>query len=303
MIEVPEDSLTPGWSGLRNQKACIIGLGLIGGSWAGALHQMGWEVFAVDPEKASIDEAISRGWIQAGWTEMPLFLEVDLVVLALPLQEFSKGYDQLVGRIPKGAVVTDVGSIKAEICKKSRMNTEAGSGAFFFIGGHPMSGSEQSGFIVADPNLFRGYPYVLTPAADCPQEVVGKLAEVVRGLGAKVVYRDSKEHDIEVAMVSHIPHLLAVALTFATRDASKDGESAFALGGRSFQDITRIADSSPEMWKEVLVRNADSILDGLTLLEQRIKELRAHLQQRDRESIAEAFREAHAVRSCINLVD
>lgn len=299
MLKGPEEILTPGWSGLRKPKACILGLGLIGGSWAGALHQMGWEVSAVDLEKASIDEAIARGWIQAGWTEMPLSLDVDLVVLALPLQEFAHGYDQLVGKIPKGAVVTDVGSIKAEICNKAEATAQAGAGAFHFVGGHPMSGSEQSGFMVADPNLFRGYPYVLTPAVDCPPEVVQKLADVVQGFGANVVFREPKNHDIEVAMVSHIPHVLAVALTLATRDASKDGESAFALGGRSFGDITRIADSSPEMWKEVLVRNSDAILDGLSLLETRIKELREHLQQGDRESIAEAFRRAHAVRGCI----
>lgn len=299
MIESPEEILTPGWSGIRTPKACVIGLGLIGGSWAGALHQKGWEVLAVDPEQASLDEAISRGWVQAGWTEMPQFLDVDLVVLALPLHKFSDAYDQLIGRVPRGTVVTDVGSIKAEICDKSRMNAHTGAGTFHFVGGHPMTGKEQSGFLVADANLFQGYPYVLTPAADCPQDVVRKLAEVVRGFGAKVVFRDPKEHDVEVAMVSHIPHLLAVALTLATQDASQDGESAFALAGRSFQDITRIADSSPEMWKEVLVRNADSILGGLTLWEQRIKELQECLQQEDGEAIAEAFRKACAVRGCI----
>ena len=300
MIEGPEDSLAPGWSGRRSPKACIVGLGLIGGSWAGALHLSGWEVFAVDRDKASLDAAISRGWIQAGWTEMPQFIEADLVVLALPLQEFAKGYEQLVGRIPKGTIVTDVGSIKGEICNKSKVSAQADPVDFHFVGGHPMTGSEQSGFMVANAHLFQGYPYVLTPAADCPQEVVRKLTEVIEGFGAKVVYRDPEDHDREVAMVSHIPHLLAVALTFATRDASKDGESAFALGGRSFQDITRIADSSPEMWKEVLVRNSDAILGGLTLIEQRIKELREHLQQGDAEAIAEAFRKAHAVRACLD---
>jgi prephenate dehydrogenase len=299
VLESPENILTPGWSGQRNPKACILGLGLIGGSWAGALHQKGWEVFAVDQEKASIDEAVNRGWIQAGWTEIPLFLDVDLVVLALPLQEFANWYDLLEGRIPKGAVVTDVGSIKSEICNKSKVNAQTGSCTFHFVGGHPMTGSEQSGFTVADPNLFKGYPYVFTPAADCPQGVLQKLVEVVQGFGAKVVIRDSQDHDVEVAMVSHIPHLLAVALTLATQDASKDGESAFALAGRSFRDITRIADSSPEMWREILVRNSDSILDGLTLWEQRIKELREYLEQGDGESIAEAFRKAHAVRGCI----
>jgi prephenate dehydrogenase len=299
VIEGPEDSLTPGWSGLRIPKACILGLGLIGGSWAGALHLSGWEVFAIDPDKASLDEAMCRGWVQAGWTEMPQFLDVDLVVLALPLQALAKGYDQLVGRIPKGTIVTDVASLKTEICQKSRINAQMGFVDFYFVGGHPMTGSEQSGFGVSDPNLFRGYPYVLTPGNDCPQHVVQKLVEVVQGFGAIVVFREPTDHDVEVAMVSHIPHLLAVALTLAAQDASQGRGAALELAGRSFRDLTRIADSSPEMWKEIMVRNSEAILGGLTLWEQRIKELRGCLEQGDGEAIAEAFRKAHVVRGSL----
>ncbi len=295
-----EENLTPGWLGLRIPRACILGLGLIGGSWAGALHQAGWNVFAVDSEKASIDEGVRRGWLQTGWTSMPEFLDVDLIVLALPLPALENGLERLLGKIPKGAIVTDVGSLKGEICHKAAIDTKINSQDVYFIGGHPMTGSEQSGFGVADPNLFRGYPYVLTPAETCPKQVLQKLVETVRGFGANVVFREPGEHDIEVAMVSHIPHLLAVALTLATQDISKDEGSALELAGRSFRDMTRIADSSPEMWKEIMVRNADAILGGLTLWEQRIKELKECLQQGDGETIAEAFRKAHVVRERIN---
>ncbi len=300
MLGGPEEILTPGWTGHRHPKACIIGLGLIGGSWAGALHRSGWQVCAVDPEKASIDEAVSRAWIQAGWTEMPQFLEVDLVILALPLQALAEGYDQLVGRVPKGTIVTDVGSIKTEICNKSLANAQNGSSGFYFIGGHPMTGSEQSGFGAANPTLFRNYPYVLTPAGDCPPNVVQKLVEVIQGFGAKVIFREPRDHDVEVAMVSHIPHLLAVALALATHDISQEGGAALALAGRSFRELTRIADSSPVMWKEIMVRNSEAILGGLSLWEHRIKELRDSLQQGDGEAIADAFRKAHMVRGYIN---
>ena len=290
-----EGNLTPGWLGLRIPRACILGLGLIGGSWAGALHEAGWDVWAVDSEKSSIDEAVRRGWLQTGWTSMPDFLDVDLIVLALPLQLMAMGLDQLAGKISKGTVVTDVGSLKSEICNKM-YNNNVGLNNFHFVGGHPMTGSEQSGFGVADPDLFRGFPYILTPAQDCPKQVVQKLVEIVQGFGAKVIFREPVDHDVEVAMVSHIPHLFAVALTLATQDASKEGESPLALAGRSFRDMTRIADSSPEMWKEIMVRNADAILEGLTLCEQRIKELRESLQQGNGERIAEAFRKAHEAR-------
>lgn len=291
-----EEILSPGWYGLRIPKACILGLGLIGGSWAGALHRAGWDVFAVDPEMTSLNEAMSRGWIKTGWTTVPQLLEVDLVVLALPLQELTNGLDQLVNRIPKGAVVTDVGSIKSEVCQKTGQADQICTLDFHFVGGHPMTGSELSGFEVADPELFRGYPYVLTPAADCPLEVVHALVNLIRGFGANVVFREPVDHDNEVAMVSHIPHVLAVCLTLAAQDAGKEGVSALELAGRSFRDITRIADSSPEMWKEILVRNSGAILEGLTLWEQKIKEFKVSLQQGDGEFIAEAFRKAHIAR-------
>ena len=294
-----EELLTPGWLGLRKPKACILGFGLIGGSWAGALYRSGWEVVAVDPEQASIDAAVGRGWIQAGWTEIPSFMDVDLVVLALPLQEFATGLAKLAGRVPSRAIVTDVGSIKAEICHIAELRSQDESSTFYFIGGHPMTGKEQSGFQVADANLFRGFPYVLTPAVDCPQEAIQKLAELIRGFGANVVFRKPKEHDLEVGMISHIPHLLAVALTLAAQDVSEDGDSAFALAGRSFREITRIADSSPTMWKEVLVRNSDAVLCGLNLWEKRVQELREFIEQGDKEAIAEAFGKAYAVRSCL----
>lgn len=288
--------LTPGWFGLRVPRACIIGLGLIGGSWAGALYHAGWEVFAVDPEKASLEEAVNRGWLKDGWPTLPEVLEVDLVILALPLQILMRGLENLRGKIPRGAIVTDVGSIKMEICEKWLREAEKNPQDFYFIGGHPMSGSEQSGFEVADSELFRGYPYVLTPSADCPQMVVQKLVGLIQSFGANIVFREPANHDAEVAMVSHIPHLLAVALTLAAQESSHDGKSALALAGRSFRDLTRIADSSPDLWKEILVKNSEAILGGLTLWEQKIQKLRESLLQKDGETIAEAFRKAHLVR-------
>lgn len=292
-----EETLSPGWSGLRTPKACILGLGLIGGSWAGALHRAGWDVWAVDSEKASLDGALSRGWINTGWTVLPQFLEVDLVVLALPLQMLANGLDQLIGRIPRGAIVTDVGSLKKEI--QTKLAEQRGNCDFHFVGGHPMNGSERSGFDVADPELFCGYPYVLTPTPDCPHEVVQALVKIIQGFGAKVVFREPVEHDREVAMVSHIPHVLAVSLTLAAQEAGKEGASALELAGRSFRELTRIADSSPEMWKEIMLRNSGAVLEGLTLWEQKIRDFKERLQQGDGECIAEAFRKAHSVRQAL----
>lgn len=291
--------LSPGWQGLRCPQACVIGLGLIGGSWAGALHRIGWKVIAVDASKNSLALAEEQGWIEQGFLEIPPHVDADLVILALPLPLIRSGIETLVGRLNPGTIVTDVGSVKGEVCSdvKSLLSSDTGLGQerIFFIGGHPMTGSEKSGFGAAEPNLFQGYPYVLI-AEDCPEEVVESLSNLLSRLGAQVVLREKEQHDLEVAMVSHIPHLLSVALALAAEDISHDG-SALQLAGRSFREVTRIVESSPAMWQEILIQNSEAILHGLDQWQSRLNQLRGYVQAQDGANIAQAFRQAAIVRN------
>ena len=297
--ERAEDLLSPGWWGQRTPRACVIGLGLIGGSWAGALHISGWEVWAMDKEKESIEQAKDKGWVQAGWNswpELPAFLDVDLVVLALPVSALADGFAQVAGRVPKGAIVTDVGSIKMEIGQKIQSHFTENSADFYYVGGHPMTGSERSGFLTASPHLFRGYPYVVCLGPDCPSVVTEKFVALIQKIGGQIVFREPEEHDRAVAMVSHIPHLLAVALMLAAQDTGDGARSVLSLAGRSFRDMTRVADSPPEMWREILVKNSEAVLTGLGYWEQRLRALRGYIEQGDGEAIAEAFRQASLLR-------
>ena len=159
-----------------------------------------------------------------------------------------------------------------------------------------MTGSERSGFYTAHPHLFRGYPYVLSPSEDCPSLVIEKMVFLLQSIGAQLVFREPKKHDAEVAMVSHIPHLLAVALMLAAKDTGDGARSTLSLAGRSFRDMTRIAESPPDMWREILLMNAEPVLAGLDCLEKKIKELREHIERKDGEAIAEAFRQANMLR-------
>ncbi|WP_206813069.1 prephenate dehydrogenase [Paradesulfitobacterium ferrireducens] len=285
--------LSAGWRGEAKARACIIGLGLIGGSWAGALHLEGWEVEAVDRDESSLNGALEKGWISKGLTEIPEFLDYDLVVVALPLPHLVDSLTRFGNRIRDGAILTDVGSLKTDICARAGNFKDKGA---FFVGGHPMTGSEKSGFAVADPRLFQGFPYVLTPLPDCPGTVVEALSRLLERLGAKVILREPAEHDAEVALVSHIPHLLAVALALAANDLGDSASSALQLAGRSFREITRIADSSPEMWREILTKNAPAVLQGLELWQEKLTQLSDYVRQGDGDGIAEAFRQAHDVR-------
>lgn len=282
--------LSPGWNGLRTPRACVIGLGLIGGSWAGALARMGWKVYGVDCDESSLEVAQSLEWITKGWREVPETLDVDLIILALPLPLLSESLSRISGKVPEGVVVTDVGSIKTEVFEIARNFPN-----LHFIGGHPMAGSEKKGFTAAHPDLFKGYPYILTPDPQCSEEVIERFSELIRNLGAQVIFREHEEHDRQVALVSHVPHLLALALALSALEGFPEGKP-LEVAGRSFRELTRLVDSSPEMWREILIRNAPAVLSSLEIWEEKIQEIRGLIEQLDGEGIIEVFEKAQQAR-------
>ncbi|AHF07290.1 prephenate dehydrogenase [Desulfitobacterium metallireducens] len=286
-----DDFFSPGWRGERRPQAWVIGLGLIGGSWAATLSHLGWKVTALDTQPESLRWAEHQNWIQAGQTEWPEKIEADLVILALPIHLLNEGLEHVLERVCEGAIITDVGSVKTEVCQSDIQRRHV-----YFIGGHPMTGSEKSGVQAAHAELFRNFPYVLVPRATSPQPVVDKLEALLHQIGAKVVLRTPEEHDRQVALVSHLPHLFAVALTLAILEESPNETSSIELAGRSFREMTRIADSSPEMWQEILIRNASAVLASLDVWQGKLDEIRSWLEEKNGDEIAGAFRKAHAVR-------
>lgn len=282
---------TPGWQGERTPQAWVIGLGLIGGSWAATLAHLGWKVSALDTQPESLLWAKHQNWIQEGYWEWPEKIEADLVILALPIQFLNDGLEHVLERVCEGAIITDVGSVKTEVCQSDIQRRHV-----YFIGGHPMTGSEKSGVQAAHEELFRNYPYVLVPRVTTPQPVVDKMESLLQQIGAKVVLRTPEEHDRQVALVSHLPHLFAVASTLAILEESPNETSSIELAGRSFREMTRIADSSPEMWQEILIRNAPAVLTSLNIWQEKLNQLITWLEEKNGEEIAGAFRKAHSVR-------
>ena len=289
-----DQQLSPGWLGQRAPVAWILGLGLIGGSWAGALSARGWKVIGYDLDKISLETALSWGWIKSGCSRLPSHIDADLIILALPLKILLPIMADLKERVGKGTIITDVCSLKVQVAEKALRFTEQGA---FFIGGHPMTGSEKSGFQAANPDLFKGYPYVLTPDDHTPPQVVDRLAKLIKEMGAKLVYRKPLEHDREVGMISHLPHVLAVVLAQSTRDLERtEGLAPIVLAGRSFRDMTRIADSSPKMWQDIFLNNRESLLESIDIWEKQMNYFKRYLQEMDEEGIEAAFKEAQEAR-------
>jgi prephenate dehydrogenase len=242
-----------------------VGLGLIGGSLALALRRSGFKgrITAVS-SPGSLAEGRRLGAIDDGadYAELPrAALAADLVVLATPIHRILE-HLSVLGRaalIP-GTVVTDVGSTKREILAAAARELPRG---VHFVGGHPMAGSEKRGISAADPFLFENAYYVLTPGKECPPEVLDRLCRLTGGTGARVIVLPAEDHDRIAAAISHLPQLLAVALVNSLEELGPLRDPAVLLAAGGFRDMTRIASSPFEVWRDIIATNRPAIAQAL----------------------------------------
>ncbi len=227
----------------------IIGVGLIGGSIGLAARDAGWEVIGVDSPEV-LEEATSLGAVDRPSTVKEV-RDADILVLAAPI---SKVRDLLSQLPPTNALVTDAASTKNAIVE------EAGRQDLRFVGGHPMAGSQLSGVTNARPELFNGARYFLTPTRKTDPEDYREVAAFVRELGAMPTAVDPEKHDLLMAALSHLPHLMAAALLKVAADISPE---ALSFAGPSFRDLTRVGASNPELWSDILAENAPALGEAL----------------------------------------
>lgn len=241
----------------------IVGCGLIGGSLALAVRQAPGveEVVVTDRDPGVLEQARDLGGGIAVVDSLPETVAgADLVVLAVPVEDISSVARDIAEYLEAGAVLTDVGSVKAKAVAEIESFLPFSAS---FIGGHPMAGSEESGLEAADSRLFQGVTYLLTPTEGARPEAFDRLAGLLRSLGARVLAIDPEVHDRVVAVVSHLPQVLAsVLMVQAGREAeSRAGVLAVAAGG--FRDVTRVASSDPGLWLGILRENRRAVLAAL----------------------------------------
>lgn len=263
----------------------IVGLGLIGGSIALAAREL-WPsslVIAVD-NKDVLETAMRLHAIDVAADDLIVLAEADLVILAAPVRQNLALLDQLDDYVRQPAVITDTGSTKREIVEAARRLP----GRFTFIGGHPLGGAAASGLEHARTDLFRGRPWLFTPAGDGGGEALEKLLAFAGALGAVPRLVDPAAHDRVLAFLSHLPQLTASALMHVVGEAV--GEDGLALAGRGLTDTTRLASSPAEIWRDIAATNADEIGPALDRLIGVLTELRGELEEGER--LAEIFGEA-----------
>ena len=243
-------------------KFGFLSLGLIGGSIAKAIRasRPNARIIAYARKQSTIDEALSSGVIDEGVTQIGnSFYDCDLIFLCAPVAVNNKFLEQLKGHISDHTVITDVGSVKGTIhneVKKLGLSRQ-------FIGGHPMAGSEKTGFANSSASILENAYYILTPADEVSSEAVRKYRTLVEEMGAIPLILSCDEHDYVTAAISHVPHLVAAALANLVHDHdSKEGTMKLIAAG-GFKDITRIASSSPDMWESICMANTENIADLL----------------------------------------
>ncbi|MGB9885946.1 MAG: prephenate dehydrogenase/arogenate dehydrogenase family protein [Moorellales bacterium] len=250
-------------------RICVIGLGLIGGSIGMALvqRQAGPEVVGVDIDPAVVAMASRQEAVHRATTDPAEGVAgADLVVLAVPPGRMGKVMRALAPHLDPEAVVTDVASTKEIVTREIETALPVGR---HYLGGHPMAGSERAGLGAADPYLFENAAWALTPTARTTPRARQMVTWLVRTLGAHPLILSPEEHDLGVALASHLPYLVAVALV----NTLNGNEGAQRLAGRGFRDTTRVAASDPRLWREIITSNRARILAVLQRFQRNLQDL------------------------------
>ncbi|HEX8550302.1 MAG TPA: prephenate dehydrogenase/arogenate dehydrogenase family protein [Abditibacteriaceae bacterium] len=275
---------------------CIVGVGLIGGSFGIAARERGLarRVVGAARREETIQAAHGIGAIDEGTTDLESAARgADLIFLAPPVGQMQPLCERIAPVVRADAIVTDAGSTKAGIVRDC---TRLFAPKAYFVGGHPMAGSEQTGVEAARGNLFENAIWVLTPTAETPPPVVNQLLALVEGVGAMPLLLNAPAHDALLAVTSHLPHVTAAALVHLFAEAKDESEVAQQLVAGGWRDSTRIAAGSAEMWRDICLANAPALSRSLDDMIEQLETVRALLVQENGDRLLEWFERAAVTR-------
>ena len=285
------------------RRIAVVGFGLVGASFAAAVRAAypDTRVLAVDIDERTLAEAVERGWATDGaLPDDPAFERFvgdgcDLVVLATPVGAAERYFEDLARWDYRG-IVTDTASTKARITALAERVLPHPEN---FVPGHPMAGSEVNGIEGARPDLFKGAHWILCPDADTPAEHFPRLHELVTSIGARVIALPREDHDKAVAVVSHVPHIMASSLVQLASRHADDQQALMRLAAGGFKDSTRIAAGSPELWCGIAFDNKDALLGGLREMQDIIGQFADALEAGDRAMLTSLLAEAADARRAL----
>jgi prephenate dehydrogenase len=280
-------------------RLVIIGVGLIGGSLARVLREKGevGEIVGVGRGAANLIRAVDLGVIDRyAHDPVEAVKGADMVFLAIPVCSIAAMTEKIAPALPPGCIVTDGGSVKGEIVSACEPLMPAGT---FFVGGHPISGTEKSGVEASFAALFVNRRCILTPTKATDPDALKKVARMWEIAGSEVVLMDSAKHDRVLAAISHLPHMVAYALVNAVGDYDRFDESILKYSAGGFKDFTRIASSDPAMWRDIALMNREGILELTDFFSDYLAKLRALVERGDAKGLEVFFTRSKERRDAI----
>ena len=280
-------------------KITIIGVGLIGGSFGFALKEKkpNFKIVGID-KKEIIEKAIARGAIDEGTVNLKEGIkEADIVIIATPVKTILNILTQINPFLKRGCLVTDTGSTKGQIVERA---DKVLSKDIFFIGGHPMAGSEEYGIESANPHLFQDRTYILTPTKKSNLIAIEKIFSLIKMIGANRLILNPLEHDRIVGAVSHLPQIIAVSLINMVSELiqKENNNNYFKAVGEGFKDMTRIASSPYKVWEDICYTNKEIILEMIQEFRNYLGVIEGKLKN-DPSSLKEEFQKASKLRENI----
>ena len=265
------------------KRATVVGVGLIGGSISLALREQGWHVSGVDTDEERCLGSIRAGILDScGWDP-----DSEITFVATPVGQIPHVAIRALTESPEG-LVTDVGGVKTVIVETVDHPR--------FVGGHPMAGSEQDGIEGADATMFKGTNWALTPGPSTADSTFAGVRTIVRSLGSEVVALAPDRHDALVALVSHVPHLVAASLVGLAARRSEEHSAVLRLAAGGVRDMTRIAAGHPGIWPDICVENQEAIVGALDDLIDTLVDTRREVVQAERENLLQRLEYARAAR-------
>jgi prephenate dehydrogenase len=274
----------------------IVGVGLIGGSLAKVLKtkNLADSITGAGRSRETLDLALTLGVIdRRGQGLSHAVVGADLVVLASPVGTFEAMARDIGPHMKQGAILTDVGSVKGALVTRIESLLPAG---VHYVPGHPIAGKEKHGVAEASETLFRGAKCILTPTTKTDPQALETVKALWSAAGANVVLMDAEAHDHIFAAVSHLPHAAAFAMVNTVAEFSSGPENYISFSGAGFRDFTRIAASSPEMWRDVCLLNGDNIIEMIEQYQVALNSIKQAIERRDADKLDALFHAASGIR-------
>ncbi|MGE3550174.1 MAG: prephenate dehydrogenase [Geobacter sp.] len=277
----------------------VVGVGLIGGSFSRALKAAGvvQRVIGVDQDADNLALALRLGVIDEAAPSLAEGVrEAQVVFVAVPVGSVAAVVAQAVPFLPPGCIVTDGGSVKEELVQACEPLMPAG---VFFVGGHPIAGTEHSGAAAAFAELYQGRRCILTPTVTTDATALELVRRLWQAAGSRVECMEAATHDRVFAAVSHLPHMVAYALVHAVARSAEEEENILAFSAGGFRDFTRIASSDPAMWRDIALMNRGALLDMLDRYSAEFNALRERVATGDGPWLEEFFHTSKRLRDGI----